>query len=82
MGSTNRDREGVRRIHGAIFSASLAAGIGAAIYFRDWAAIGLAGFSTFALCSIVYTVVAQLFALPRLRWREFFADLIGFLTFS
>jgi hypothetical protein len=77
-----RDKHAVPRVPAGIFAASLASGVGAALYFQDWVAIGLIGVVTFAALTAIYTIVALLFNWPKLRWREFFADLVGFLTFS
>jgi hypothetical protein len=59
------------RIEGMIFLAAIAGGIAAAIYFRDWIAIGLIGCVVFVGLAISYTILALVFGWPRLRWREF-----------
>jgi hypothetical protein len=70
----------MRRIHEMIFAASFVIGIGAGLYFQSWAAIGLVGCAVFVVLSIAYTIIALLFGFPRLRWWEFFVDVVDFLA--
>lgn len=67
------------RIEAMISLAALARGIAAAVYFRDPVAIGLIGCGIFAGLALAYTMLALLLAWPRLRWREFFGDIVDFL---
>jgi hypothetical protein len=67
------------RIEAMISLAAFAGGIAAAVYFRDLVAIGLIGCGVFAALALAYTILALLFAWPRLRWREFLRDIVDFL---
>jgi len=76
-----REKRLLPRIEGMIFAAALAGGIGAAVYYRDWVAIGLIGCVVFVALAIIYTVLAHLFVWPRLRWRNFLGEVVEFLAF-
>ena len=81
MEPETRDKRLLGRIEGVIFAAALAGGIGAAVYYRDWFAIGLVGCVVFVALAIIYTALAFQFARPRLRWRNFLAELLHLLDF-
>jgi hypothetical protein len=76
-----RDQRLSRGIAGIIAAAAFASGIAAAIYFRDVVAIMLIGGGVFGGLAITYTILALLFVWPKLRWREFFGQVIDFLAF-
>jgi hypothetical protein len=76
-----RDQRLSRGVHGLIAAAALAGGIAAAIYFRDVAAIALVGCGVFVALALTYTILALLFAWPKLRWREFLSEVVDFLAF-
>jgi hypothetical protein len=81
MEPETRDKRLLWRIEWMIFAAALAGGIGAALYYRDWLTIGLVGCVVFVALAIIYTVLALLFVWPRLRWRNFLAEVVEFLAF-
>jgi hypothetical protein len=68
-------------IHGVIVAAAFAAGIAAAIYFRDIVAIALIGCGVFVALALAYTTLALLLAWPKLRWREVLSEVIDLLAF-
>jgi hypothetical protein len=82
MEPETRDKRLLRRVEWMISAAAFVGGIAAAIYFRDWVAIGLIGCGVFVGLAITYTILALLFAWPRLRWREFLSEVVNFMTLS
>ena len=66
-------------IHGLIAAAAFAGGIVAALYFRDVVALALVGCGVFVALALAYTILALLFAWPKLRWREFLSEVVDFL---
>jgi hypothetical protein len=62
-----------------IFILAFAVGIGAAVYLARWSAWPIFSAGTFLGLSLLYALLAWPLGWPKLRWREFFGDLIGLL---
>jgi hypothetical protein len=79
MEAETQEKRRLPRVEWMISAAAFAGGIAAATYFRDWVAIGLIGCGVFVGLATIYTILALLFAWPRLRWRRFLGEVLEFL---
>jgi hypothetical protein len=77
--ATQNNQPGLR-IYKVISAIALVGGVAAALYFRDWAAIGIFAGGTLLALAIMYRILARLFDWPRHRWREILADTVGLLS--
>jgi hypothetical protein len=67
------------RIYKAISALALVGGVAAALYLRDWAAIGIVAGCILLALAIMYMILARLFDWQRLSWREILDDIFGML---
>ena len=64
------------RARAAIFVLTIAMAVGAGLYFANWGVFFAFYFGGFVALSLVYALMEWPLGWPKLRWMQFFGDLI------